>query len=82
MGELDFGIAMLKAKSAVEARLLPKQTIKEPSPRQILRGKKDLGKRIHLIVDSLLKNPSREKIQLPSDKEIRSLRSGGLILKR
>lgn len=82
MRDLDFGIAMLKAKSAVKEKLLPGKILKESSPKSRLGGDKDLRTRIHLLFDSLLKNTPREKILLPSDKEIQSLRGGGLFLKR
>lgn len=82
MRELDFGMAMLKAKSSVKERLLSGQTIKERSPKPRLHGEKGSGKRFHLFIGSLLNSHSREKVHLPSVKEIKALRSGGLLLKR
>lgn len=82
MGELDFGMAMLKSKSSVKEKLLLGETFKEGSSKPPLQGKKELGKRFYLIVGSLLKNHPGEKVLLPSDREIKTLRSGYLLLKR
>ena len=82
MGKLDFGLAMVRARFADKERHPSETSKKESSPKAHSHIEKDPGKRMHLIIGSLLKKPPREKILLPPDKELGPLRSEGGPLKR
>ena len=68
MGNLDFGMAMVKARFAGREMKKPSEGSKrEAAPKANPPERDDVEKRKFLIVRSWLKKPHRERILLPSD---------------